>query len=552
METFISRVKAGTHSDEDTFFLPMRLVLFKKADGLVHWRMVFFPADHIGAVAARIPFFEGLKNESLDFFGFTGSHDITAEVGKGNGRVLIDFDELGRMFAMLDSLGGGSLRLNQQEGFPQGKIDITYDLTSDPQDMITVFRDDFSFGDSNDNFFVDGEPTRILRSGGENYLGFMTGQSFSDDQEGETSPFQAVQLCRSHPELFKYQKDVSSADYIATPSKTYVQMIWSDLTSGETHPSRYLSRVIQTQGGANIYGPTFFEGASSGGSELETIRIKTPLCADLQAEMDASNFAFVGFVPLSSDGYVNASLGGSSGPAWKTSFETLSSYPVFDQFKFVDPENSDDSPVGKAEAVNASNYPVPRNGYCSLPSGACSSFEGLEITSLGFMYSFCVGDPNSGSEGPSGLGGTWSLDSACEQTSAHVCEATDFTFGGFSGAIESVKTYYYESSQVASSDVCSFASGVLTPPVAGSCSLSSLGTCIEAESIQMYQHFSANCASQMSGSWDGSSACTALNLSATCVSADGLKYRIYSGSSLNQTWCEGSADGQQNGTWIPE
>ena len=557
---FVQKFENNQHAEGDDFYFPIRLVLFKKSDGFVHWRLVFFPEDYIEKVSKRIRAFKGLVGKDLDFVGFNGYHDINKKVGEGTGNVVLNFTELDRMMKILNKTFGEGESQTDEGGFPSGRIDITYDFSNDPQKITTVFRDNFSFGDD-DGFFQSDVPTTIMRSGNENYMHFYTSGSFiknEDDPEEQTSPFQMVYLC-DEGSLFRYVKDVPQSNYLSEQSTTHMQMIWNSLSESETKPGNYAGQVMQTKGGPYIYGSTIFEGAKKSGSLLDLLRIKTPICPSVQSRIDTNDFTFVSYVPIGKDGFVNAltTSDGSSGPSFLTSGQALEQYPAFSKFKFIDPTKKGESPVGTSGSTVAQSYQAPTKGSCLLPGGACSEYSNLSVTALQLMYLYCsmpVYDSQAGGDqGPTGLAGTWSFKNTCTN-GVYSCAKTDFdfTYGDTTTKIGAVTSQYDSLAEVNSLEPCVAANGQMTPAISASCSgIASGALCVSVTDIKNFVQFGGSSNGQCedsgsyNGTWNASSDVCSTGTKGTCFFGAGnlMRGESFNDGVINQSWCENQVKG---------
>lgn len=203
-------------------------------------------------------------------------HLWNAAVGEGSGQITLDFNEMTRMIKVLDQNSGN----DSGDKIPQGKIEITYDMTKNPQTITTVFKNGFTFDE--DGIFENEKPTVIMRSAGENYLHFFSGNQFLNDKDDDGSdpynPLKRVQFCN----LDKYIKDIPLEDYLTTPSETHLQLIWTDTPVGKKVPDDYTVRITSKKGGAHIYGDFMVEGAVNASSESSDFRFWVPRCAELQ------------------------------------------------------------------------------------------------------------------------------------------------------------------------------------------------------------------------------------------------------------------------------
>lgn len=343
----------GTHDLQTEFYPPTRIVFYKKGDGIIRWRIVFFPKDFIEKLAKRISPFQKLITENLDFIAFTGAHTNGTKIGEAAGEVTINWNELRRMMTTLDGLN-----LVEDGGPPSGKVRVTYDKTTDPQYFTTTFLDDFSFPSGDGPMFEANRAIVRYKSGDENYLHFSSPTGFA--KPTDPGPVGFVQFGDYNPatpaNLGAVRiNEVPEASYLSTPSIAHGQLIWKDFESGLPKPDEFHVVLTALQGDAFIYGDVEAHFGSKPDNQKVVYRAKAPLAKALTSERIAEINTFFANqgrgIFLDEDGYRNllfAAMPGEDGSQpegliGKT--EALSYFPSFEKFKFVDVRNEEDSPI---------------------------------------------------------------------------------------------------------------------------------------------------------------------------------------------------------------
>lgn len=417
---------------EEEFYIPSRLVMYKKPDGNLYWKVVFFPADMIQFLSNRVDFFKGLVDKDLDFVAFSGHHTASGEVGTGEGQVNLDFDEIARMIAILDDT-------QDSGGMPQGLIEINYDMSSDIQAFTTIFHNNFSFGDDEDGPISTGLPTTILKSANENYLYFQSNRPFVDpDEERDDGPTATAQRCGKsdpdNPSITIY--DISNDDYLPTPSITHLQMIWSKIDSNETKPDNWIASITSTQGGPYIYGPVELSTAKIASEDTYVLRFKTPKCDDWLdpwADWD-------GFINFSSSQPFGS---GSGSPTVISSEEMLDKYPDFSVFRIKDITDDDDTAIIADYVAAGGTTPTPPTYTATCLTTTehgthCAQYNDMTHLQYAYASTYLCGPFGENSTASFLLGNTCSSESVshtCNNVTSfgqHTFEYdTDIYFYGF-------------------------------------------------------------------------------------------------------------------------
>lgn len=367
----VGLMKGGTiqkpSDNDDTFYPPTRLVMFKKPDGKFSWKIVFFPSDFVDEIVKRVPFLKRIKDTALDFVAYHGTHQRGEETGKGKGDVTLDWDELQRMMTMFQTWDDSSSGSDRDDGgMPVGNIKIDYDMTDDPTYYAMHFSKEFSMGDGNLPF-VEDVPVTVYKSAGENYLHFATTEMPSGDDEEESSlvaseedegPIGNVQYCiktnDSDEGLFKEVKasSITASQYVKD-HEVHFQLIWKDLPEGTIIPDDY-EMSIYAIGGPYIYGDVDMRVGRKGGEPFNGYRVNVPKCAALDAD------AMTGFNDMMTthighavdifddDGFFIMGLdkfGAGASPVWTTQEEIMKGFPTFTKFQIVEVASSSASPV---------------------------------------------------------------------------------------------------------------------------------------------------------------------------------------------------------------
>jgi len=340
---------------KNSFFPPSRLVVYRHRDGKLRWQIVFFPKDFIGKLARRVSHFKNFADKDLDFVAYYGNQEFGEEVGSGVGSANINWDELARMMQLFSNDSP-----DENGGIPQGKILIEYDMKAENKKYTTTFLEGFSFGDEDDSPFKVGQPTTVLRSGGENYIHFQTKGSFGrpneNDPNDDGGPMGVVQYCvdGSWKEEgggpfagdVKYV-DVPKSSYLPNPSISHMQMIWLDQeTNGE--PENYSVSLTAQKGGAYIYGDVEFLAGAVPGISKTMIRTKAPICESMTKAMQDELENAVrtggnqpGFTFVDGDGYRNMLFDGPLGPnggqpEFVSKAEAIKLFPTFSVFQLIE------------------------------------------------------------------------------------------------------------------------------------------------------------------------------------------------------------------------
>lgn len=335
-----------THDDEDEFYIPSRLVIYKIDENKFKWQVVFFPEDMITELTTHIPQLSGLLSEDLDFIVYSGIHEATSEE-TGVGSVTLDFTELQRMATLLNSLGEPALRLEGEDSMPDGEILVEYDTTADPTSITTTFLSGFTFGEDDNSPFTTDSPTTIYKSGSEIYMHFITPMSMvggdDEEQDSEDSGL-PIQICPSEESdgLGTGANDVPTDQYLAAKNSHY-QLIWTEAGEEDETPDNYLAEIV-SDGGPFLYGEVVFQGGRKGGSTAGVLRIKAPTCDALnQSVLDMFETQFN--APLiDEDGFLNLSMTPGGSAPFLTKEEVLAGFPVFEHFKLVDINDETDLP----------------------------------------------------------------------------------------------------------------------------------------------------------------------------------------------------------------
>ncbi len=368
----VGLMKGGTISkpseNDDTFYPPTRLVIYKKADGKFAWKIVFFPSDFVDDIVKRVPFLKGIKNHTLDFVAYHGSHKQGEEVGKGSGDVTLDWDELHRMMEMFNSMDDEGEE-EDDEGMPKGKIKVVYDMEDDPTHYTMSFLGDFSMGDG-DLPFLEDTPVTVYKSSGENYLHFATSEMPGGDDEEEEAelikseeeedegPIANVQYCTKTDEsqdgLFAEIKASSIAEsQFLKDLEIHFQIIWKDLPDGEVIPDDYELSMLAS-GGPYIYGDVDLRAGRKDGDIFNGFRIKVPKCealdADAIATYNAQMTTHMGkdVEIFDSEGYFIMGLdkfGSGASPTFTTAAKILEGFPTFTKFQLIDVKEEGATPV---------------------------------------------------------------------------------------------------------------------------------------------------------------------------------------------------------------
>ncbi len=385
-------------SIDDEFYLPTRLVIYKKDDGMAYWKFVFFATDIVDYLSTKVDWFKTFQSKDLDFIAFSGNHALGAEVGQGTGSVKLDFDEMVRMTAIFED--GTSDSVKTDGVMPQGTINIDYDLESTIQNFTTVFSEGFAFGDGDDSPFATGKPTVILKSNGENYLHFQSEKPFVDpDTPDDPGPTGVIRRCAGSNGGGAEETLITSVDkndYLTTPSETHMQMLWKDIPAGETNPADWIASITSTQGGAYLYGDVTLSAAKSSGDPLYALRYKTPACDDWldpQADWD-------GFINVTADGTFGSDQQGSMQII--SSEEMLSLFPIFETFRIVDIANDEDTPlVSEFVASGLEVTPPTYSGSCQYTNSEqgmnfCAEYKGMNHVQYATMRNYMCAPFSSG------------------------------------------------------------------------------------------------------------------------------------------------------------
>ena len=506
VKAWADKIEANVGSDEDgEFYFPMRIVMFKKSDGHMHWRIVFFPVDNMKRLAKTVKPFERLLAANLDFIGFHGHHDLSQTVGAGAGEVILDFNEFVRMTTTLDEAFPPKPG-EEPDTSPSGKIEIVYDMSSDPSRYTTTFLDNFSFGDGESPFDV-GKPTTILKSAAthENYLHFYSGKPFVDSKDetaDENDPFHTVQFCTTD----KYVKDIPKAEYLPN-ADIHVQMLWSDVESGQSAPANYITRIASLKGGPYIYGDNVFEAAFKSGTTLNALRFKAPICDSVSGIDLAPEY--------NSDGFKNAEFQDENTVHLLSSGELLARFPVFDTFQFIeDFADSTQSPLKSVwtKPLPIAAFPAVESARCVISSGICWDMAGATTGELTvFKYACQKQDTNDG-----GFAGTYTANAQCSDTGmARVCSVTNGAYGP--NLLDIDMHFATDGDFSANSSYCTYWGGVIVPafPTSGTCVVSS--NCFHWDFAANAHATMVNvCHSNLSGTWTDSATCSSSSLVGTC------------------------------------
>lgn len=339
----------ATAVDNEALYPPTRLVIHKNQEGTIRWQLVMFPKDFIDELAEYVDFFKTLVDKDLDFKVFEGVHTEGTEVGKGKGRIQIDWDELYRMMAMLDAADAG---------MPKGKIEITYNTENDIKRFTSKFLDGFTFGGDNEGPFTTGTETVVLTRENESYLRFRSAKPLvNPNATSDPGPMGIVQLCAGAPTLGQDPaKDilvhqVPVASHLATPSENHVQLIWSkDPNKPVGPPDNYLSVLTSTKGGPFIHGNSQFYMAKKAGTLSTGIRVRAPWCDNADLETNLTKWKALGFVLRDADGFRNIIFTGkigtaTAGAAVFASKEKISeTFPSFKYFKPIRLDKPEEKP----------------------------------------------------------------------------------------------------------------------------------------------------------------------------------------------------------------
>ncbi len=475
-------VAAKDKKDDNEFYIPSRLVLYKNKDGIIKWNVVFFPKDFIKEIVKRIPHFEKLKDKELDFIAYRGEHAEGGSPGTGTGELNMDWNELNRMQETMDwdeeEDKKSNDNKNEEESQPVGRIFISYDMTGDPTSYKIKFLEDFSFGDGDLPFEKD-HFAQVKRSDStsENYLGFVSKTLGGDEKDKDDGPIQEVGQC-NNPNYDTVGGDIlidvpitsiDKSQYLEQKEQSYLQIIWKDTPAGKKEPDEYKVSIIRS-GGPFIYGNAEVRAGHIAGATGVGYLKDVPSCSRFTKELMKSVNTIMSThfgkevelfdIETGMSNIALSSFGEGATMEFTTTEKIMESFPEFSVFKFLpvdEPENLTSLEQLTIDADKLAPAIVYATAHCNNKLfgdfDSCLEFKDMPTTKLAGYEEGC--------KKPDGFNGTWA-DGACSQTNiTSKCEGISNDEG------VNYTTYWYNTvANGQASSWCSSVSGTYTEIVA--------------------------------------------------------------------------------------